>query len=73
MEHQQMEVESQLLAEQFSCSTDQQKGMILDLFLLMFIVVKCLAVMCSTGDGARPLLRCRQPTSKGEGGGRGKG
>jgi hypothetical protein len=34
MEHWQMEAESQSLAEQLSCSTDQQKGMILDLIFL---------------------------------------
>jgi len=35
-----MEAESQSMAEQLSRSTDQQKGMILDLVLLMLSIVR---------------------------------
>ena len=64
-----MEAESQLLAEQLSCSTDQQKGIILDLVLLMLSVVRHLAMMCSAGDGARHFPGGRHATDYGEGGG----
>ena len=49
-----MEVENQSLAKQLSHSTDQQKGMTLDLALLMLSVVKCLPVVCSPRDGSQP-------------------
>ena len=68
-----MEAKSKSLAEQLSHSTDQQKGMILDLVLLMLNVVRRLAVMCSAGDGARPFLGGHHATDCGEGGGRGEG
>ena len=53
-DHQWMEVENQSLAERLSRSTDQQKGMTLDLVLLMLRVVKCLPVVCSPRDGSQP-------------------
>jgi hypothetical protein len=55
-----MEVESQLLAKELSRSTDRQKGMSLNLDLLMFSVVRRLAMVCSAGDGARPFSRGRR-------------
>ena len=67
-----MEAESQSLAEQLSHSTDQQKGMILDLVLLMLSIVRGLAMMCSARDGARPFLGGHHATDIGEGGGRGE-
>ena len=73
MERQQMEVESQSLAEQLSCSTDQQKGIILDLVLLMLSIVRHLAVICSIGNGARPFPGGHHVANCGEGGGRQKG
>ena len=54
-EHQQMEVESQSLTKRLSHSANQQKGMAMDLALLMFSVVKHFPMVCSPGDGARPL------------------
>jgi hypothetical protein len=68
-----MEVESQLLAEQLSHCIDQQKGMELNLVLLMLSVVRCLAMMCSARDGARPFLESHHAIDYGEGGGRGEG
>ena len=49
-----MEVENQSLAKQLSHSTDQQKGMTLDLALLMLSIVKYPPIVCSPGDGAQP-------------------
>ena len=65
----QMDEESHSLAEQLSHSTDQQKGMILDLVLLMLNVVRRLAVMCSAGDGVWPFPGGCHATDYGEGGG----
>ena len=66
-EHQQMEVESQSMAEQLSRSTDRQKGMSHNFALLVVSIVKCLPITCSTGDGARPFLGGLQPALGGEG------
>ena len=68
-----MEAESQSLAEQLSHSTDQQKGMILDLVLLMLSVVRCLAMMCSAGYGAQPFLGGHHAIDCREGGGKVEG
>ena len=53
-EHQQLEAESQSLTERISHSADEQKGMALDLALLMLRVVKHIPVVCSPRDGAQP-------------------
>ena len=49
-----MEAENQTLVEQLSYSADQQKGMIFNLVLLMLNIVRCLAMICSNGNGAWP-------------------
>ena len=61
-ERRQMEAKKQTLAEQLSHRTNQQKGMTLNLALLMLSVVKCLPMVCSPGDGARPFPRDHRPT-----------
>ena len=71
-EHRQMEAVSESLAEQVSRSTDQQKGMIVELALLMQSAVRHLAVLWSAGDGAQPFLRGHHATDYEEGGGRGE-
>ena len=72
-ERQQMEVESQSMAERLSRSTDWQKGRSQNFTLVVFSIVKHLTVVHSTGDGARPFLGGLQPNSRGEGEGRGEG
>ena len=62
-----MEVEGQLMAEQLSRSTDRQKGMSQNFALLVFSVVRHLVVMCSAGDGARPLPGSHWPALEGKG------
>ena len=59
--------------EQLSRSTDQQKGMSHNFALLVVSVVKCLPIICSTGDGAWPFLGGHDATNYGEGGGGGEG
>ena len=66
-EHQQMEAEGQSMAEQLSRSADRQKGMSHNFALLVVRVVKCLPIICSTGDGARPFPGSLRPAS-GDGG-----
>ena len=66
-----MEAESQSLAKELCL--DQQKGMILDLVLLILGVMRHLAMMCSARNGARPFLGGHHATDYGEGGGRGEG
>ena len=55
-ERQQMEMEGQLMAEQLSRSTDRQKGMSQNFALLVFSIMRCLTIIHSIGDGARPFL-----------------
>ena len=59
--------EGQSIAEQLSHSANRQKGMSRNFALLVVSVVKCLPIICSTGDGAWPFLGSHQPTSRGEG------
>ena len=66
-ESQQMEVEGQSMAEQLSHSTDRQKGRFWNFALLVFSIVRCLTVIHSTGDGARPFPGGLLPNSIGEG------
>ena len=56
-DHQLLEAENQSLAKQCSRSADQQKGMSLDLALLIISIVRHLPMMCSPRDGARPFPR----------------
>ena len=72
-EHRQMEAENQTLAMQLSHSADQQKGMIFNLVLLMFSIVRHVAMTCSAGNGARPFLGGHRATNCGQGGGTGEG
>ena len=65
-ECQQMEAEGQSMAKQLSHSADRQKGMSCNFALLVVSVVKCLPIICSTGDGARLFLGSLRPTSRGE-------
>ena len=55
-EHQQMEVESQSMAEQLSHSTDRQKGRSWNFTLVVFSIVRHLTIIHILGDGARPFL-----------------
>ena len=68
-----MEGEGQSMAEQLGHSADQEKGLTQNFALLLFSAVTCLSVVCSIGDGARPVLGSHQPTSRGEGESRGEG
>ena len=72
-ERQQMEAEGQSMAEQLSRSTDRQKGMSRNFALLVVSVVKCLPIICSTRDGARPFPGSLQLAlgDEGESGGEG--
>ena len=69
-EHQRMGEENQTLAEQLSYSADQQEGMIFNLVLLMFSVVRRLAMTCSARNGARPFLGGHRASNSGERGSR---
>ena len=66
-DHQQMEAEGQSMAEQLSRSADRQEGMSRNFALLVVSIVKCLPIICNTGDAARPFLGSLWPTSGGEG------
>ena len=68
-----MEVESQLMAKQLNRSTNQHKGRSWNFALLVFSIVRCLTVIHSTRDGARPFLGGLQLASGGEGESRGEG
>ena len=72
-ERQQMEVEGQSMAEQLSHSTDQQKGRFWNFALLVFSIMRCLTIIHSTGDGARPFPGDLRPALGGEGESRGEG
>ena len=67
MERQQMEAEGQSMAEQLSRSADRQEGMSRNFALLVVSIVKCLPIICSTRDGARPFPGSLRPASGGEG------
>ena len=71
-EHQQMEAEGQSMAEQLSHSPDQQKGMSHNFALQVVSVVKCLPIICSTRDEARPFLGSLWPASGGKAENRGE-
>ena len=57
-----MEAENHSLAEQCNHSADQQKGMSLDLALLMLGIMRRLPMVHSPRDGAQPLPRSYGPT-----------
>ena len=71
-EHHQMEVEGQSMAKQLSHSTNRQKGMSRNFALLVVSIVKCLPIICSTGDRAWPFLGSLWPASGGKGESRGE-
>ena len=68
-----MEAEGQSMAKQLGRSADQEKGLAWIFALLLFSAVTCLSVVCSIGDGARPILGSHQPASRGEGESGGEG
>ena len=55
------------MVEQLSRSPDRQKGMSRNFALLVVMVVKCLPIICSTGDVAQPFPGSLRPASGGEG------
>ena len=71
-ERQQIEVEGQSMAKQLSHSTNRQKGMSRNFALLVVSIVKCLLIICNTGDGARPFLGSPRLASGGKGESRGE-
>ena len=72
-ERQQMEVEGQSMAKQLSRSTYRLKGRPWNFAFLVFSIVRCLTVIHSTGDGARPFPGDLRPALGGEGESRGEG
>ena len=68
-----MEAKGQPMVEQLGHSADWEKGLAQNFALLLFSAVTCLSVVHSIGDGARPVLGCRQPASRGEGESGGEG
>jgi len=72
-ERQQMEAEVPSMAEQLSHSIDRLKGMSRNFALLVVSVVKCLLIICSTGDRAWPFLGSLRLASRGEGESGGEG
>ena len=68
-----MEAKGQSMAAQLGHSTDWEKGLAQNFALLLFSAVTCLSVVCSIGDGARPILGSHQPASRGEGESGGEG
>ena len=57
-----LEAENHSLVEQCRRSADQQKGMSLDLALLMLGIMRRLPMVHSPRDGAQPLPRSYGPT-----------
>ena len=55
------------MAKQLSHSPDRQKGMSRNFALLVVGIVKCLPIICSTGDRTWPFLGSLRPASGGEG------
>ena len=72
-ERQQMEVESQSMAEQLSHSTDRQKGRSWNFALVVFNIMRHPTFIHNTRDRARPFLGGLQPSSGGKGESRGEG